>query len=788
MKKTGIAAALLLSPLMMVRQAPSQDTANAAEAQFQQRVLPYMQKYCVACHNAKVKTANIDIASLKSHSTLDSEGATWEKILRKIRTGEMPPPKLPRAPQTESDWVVSFGEARLDEVALRHPDPGRVPVHRLNRAEYNNAVRDIFGIDFQPANDFPADDSGYGFDNIAGVLSLPPVLLEKYLRAADRIAREATGLVSLKPALQRLSIDRRINQGRRISDEMPAGSRGGALIQHRFPADAEYLIRVRLRGEVDPAAPPMLDFRLDGKRIQRIEARMSTAEEDEEQRRFEVRVPVEAGIHTIGVTFLQEFAAPEHADAVPDANGKIRPKQVAADWIEVGGPFDVKAPAKTVARKALVTCSPASAAEAERCAITILSEKARLAYRRPVTAPERATLQRFYRKGLADSGTFEGGLALGLKAILVSPNFLFRIEADPAGAKPDSMVPVTDLQLASRLSFFLWSSVPDEELLSAAEQNRLSQPEVLHAQIQRMLKDPRSAALTDNFAGQWLHLRNLASVKPDPEKFPDFDDELREAMRKETELFFSAVLREDRNVLDFLDAPFTYVNERLARHYGIKGVEGRAFRRVSLEGTSRGGVLTQASVLTVSSYPTRTSPVIRGKWILENMLGAPPPPPPPDVPELKTEGVGKTVSLRKQLEQHRANSACASCHNKMDALGFALENFDAVGRFRTHDGDFEIDSAGMLPNGRSFQNASDLRQVLRTDNREFVNSLTEKLMTYALGRGLERYDKPNVRKIGREVASKEYRFSALVLGVVNSTPFRMRRVGPQLGEIANARH
>jgi mono/diheme cytochrome c family protein len=772
------AAVALLASASAVCLAPSaipQTQSSAKQAQFETRLKPYLNRSCIACHNQRVKTAGVAVDGLKPWENIAAESGVWEKVLRKIRTGEMPPPGVPKPPQADSDFVAAWLEKELDEAAAKQPDPGRVAVHRLNRAEYNNAVRDLLGVDFTPADDFPADDSGYGFDNIADVLSLPPVLLEKYLKAAEKVSRSAVGNLRHEPVLDRTTVERRIPQAGRMGEEFPAGTRGGALIRHRFPADAEYLLRVRLRGDMSPNLPPMLEFRIDGRRLQLVEARISEAEEDEEKRRFELRVPVTAGRHDVMVTFLDHAAEGEEPEAPKDAQGRTRRRMLAVDWVEIGGPFNVKGPGDTGSRKIIFTCRPASPHEETACAQSIVARLARRAYRRPVAPHEAAALMRFYRLSREAGDSFEDGVQLAIKAMLVSPNFLFRIERDPAGARPGEVHRISDLELASRLSFFLWSSIPDEPLLSLAEKGKLSDPAALRAQLKRMLADPKSRALTENFAGQWLHLRNLGMVKPDPEKFPEFDDELRQALRRETELFFEAIVKEDRSVLDFLDANFTYANERLARHYGIEGVKGRRFRRVELDGARRGGVLTHGSVLTVSSYPTRTSPVIRGKWILENLLGAPPPPPPPNVPELVEKGLGKTASLRQQMERHRADPACAPCHNKMDSLGFALENYDAVGRWRTHDGDFAIDASGTLPNGARFSDAAELKKILRSNGQEFVQSLAEKLMTYALGRGLERYDKPVVRSITRESAAKDYRFSALVEGIVESVPFRMRR-------------
>ena len=737
--------------------------AQAPADHFSSSIRPFLLKNCQACHGPKGKTGGFTIDRLNSVETLTANAEVWEKVLRKVKTGEMPPTGFPKpAPAAVADFT-SWTEAELDRLAALRPDPGRVTLHRLNRTEYNNAVRDLLAVDFTPADDFPADDAGYGFDNIADVLSLPPLLMEKYLNAAGKVSRQALGLVKVSPALDKYTADKKRSQKVRISDDLPFGSRGGLMVKHRFPADGEYLLRIRLSGQFDSALPPPeLDVRLDGARLKLLETPVSMLEEEEEKRRFELRVPVTAGSHEVAVTFLDETWKTE--DALP--------KLLNVDFVEIGGPFNVKPNLNTASRRRIFSCQ----VQTEACAATILNGLARRAYRRPVTAVESAALLRFFRMGRTDGGSFDAGIQLALKSMLVSPNFLFRMERAGAPAKLGEVAVerVQDVDLASRLSFFLWSSLPDDELITLAANQKLHEPAVLKAQVKRMLADGRSRALVTNFAGQWLHLRNLAQWKPDPDKFPEFDGELRESMGRETELFFEAVLREDRSVLDFLDGPFSYLNERLAKYYGIGGVQGSRFRRVALENGQRSGVLTQGSILTISSYPTRTSPVIRGKWVLENFLAAPPPPPPPNIPELKTEEIGQTLSMRQQLEQHRANPACASCHTRMDAIGFALENYDAIGRWRTQEGKFPIDPSGTL-NGTELKGAADLKAILRSRQEEFVGCLTEKLLTYALGRGLERADKPVVRSISRNLVREDYRFSSLVQGIVESVPFQMRR-------------
>jgi hypothetical protein len=763
--------------LLFSQGAGSQDPSVAREQAFQGQIKPFVGKYCQGCHNAKVRTGGIAVDGFTSAADLLTHSAEWEQILLKVRTGEMPPKGLPRAKADDTAAFLKIIESELDRAAAETPNPGRVAIHRLNKAEYNNAIRDLLSVDFSPADDFPLDDAGYGFDNIADVLSLPPVLTEKYMSAAGKVARLAVGNIKVDPSVDRINVDRRIPQRERISEDLPFGTRGGIQHIHRFPVEGEYLLRARLTGDPKGTIPPMMDFRVDGKRIKLVEGKIRGGdEEDEDARRFEVRTRIPAGKHEVVVTFLKDNAKSEDTEVPLNPQGKPVNRMLSLDWVEIGGPFNVTGPGDLPSRRAIFTCQPKSVAEQEPCAASIVSRLARRAYRRPVTAKETASLMRFYRMGKEDSGNFEAGVQLAVKALLVSPNFLFRIERDPAAGASAGMHPVSDLELASRLSFFLWSSIPDEELLALGEKNQLRTN--LDAQIRRMLADRKSVALVDNFAGQWLHLRNLMLVKPDPEKFKEFDMELRTAAKRETELFVENVIREDRPVLDFLDGKYTFLNERLAKHYGIEGVKGRNFRKVALDGEQRSGVLTHASVLTVSSYPTRTSPVIRGKWVLENLLGAPPPAPPPGVPELKESEIGQSASMRQQLEQHRANPACAGCHARMDVIGFALETYDAVGKWRTTDGKFPIDPSGTLPNGAPIAGSKDLKAALVAQKSEFVGALGEKLLTYALGRGLERYDKPVVRAIGREAAAGDYRFSAMVNSVVKSVPFQMRMAQP----------
>ena len=655
------------------------------------------------------------------------------------------------------------------------PDPGRVTARRLNRAEYNNTVRDLAGVDLRPADDFPADDAGYGFDNIGDVLSLPPVLMEKYMAAADKIARAAIVTpLRVKPTLEKFLAPREAD-GR-----IPVTADGSFEVGHRFPVEAEYEIRIRVvdrryRPKKDQPLPPLppparLATSLDGQQVKTLEV----AADKYEQGTYDCRLEVPAGEHRLSAEFLAQGL--ERIPRIEDPKDPYKgERKLFVDNFIILGPRNVKPPVLTESHKRIMICGEAEGSYQPECAREILSKLARRAYRRPLRDGEVDSLLGLVKLADKEKDTFAQGIQLALKAILVSPHFLFRIERDPDLDNPDARHEIRQHELATRLSYFLWSSMPDEELFQAAEEGTLRGPKKLESQIRRMLEDPKSYALVENFAGQWLQLRNLESISPDPDRFPEFDEELRTAMRRETELFFESIMREDRSIVDFLDARFTFLNERLARHYGIEGVKGDEFRRIALEDERRGGVLTQASVLTVSSYPTRTSPVIRGKWLLENILGAPPPDPPPGAPPLDEAKVGLNGTLREQLEQHRANPNCAVCHAKIDPLGFGFENYDAIGAWRTHYGKFPIDASGTLPGGKSFSGPSELRAILTAKERDFARCITEKILTYALGRGLEGYDKPTVEAILRRLEADDFRFSRLVVEIANSMPFRMRR-------------
>jgi mono/diheme cytochrome c family protein len=741
-----------------------------------------VDKYCVTCHNDRLKTAGLSLQPVASLADVPDHAEIWEKVMRKVRTGEMPPSTVRSRPEPEvAKAFAAFLETSLDRAAVANPNPGRAPVHRLNRAEYSNAIRDLLAVDVRPGEWLPVDDSGYGFDNIAAVLSTSPALLDRYMSAAHKISRLAVGDLAMKPVEEIFDAKRDPVKGSRneqLTDDLPFDSRAGISVPYYFPVDAEYVFKFRLIG-VQPTG------------------------EEAETDPYQVRIPVKAGLHMVGVTSPRENVKPEseapagrgfgggggrgggQPSPIPSPvdlrlNGaRVKRFDVPGLTPEIsrliiGGPYNPTGRGETPSRAKIFVCHPARAAQEPACARTIIATLAHRAFRRPVTNADIQPLYAFYEKGRA-GGDFESGIQNAIQAMLVSPEFLFRIERDPSTLEPAKAHRVSDLELASRLSFFLWSTIPDAELLDLAEKGRLEEPAVLDHQVRRMLDDPRADTLVSNFAGQWLNLRNVETQKPDPVIFP-FDESLRQAFLTETELFVSSIFREDRSLLDLLSADYTFVNQRLAEHYGLPRIYGSQFRRVTLTDVNRHGLLGQGSVLTVTSYPNRTSVVQRGKWILENLLGTPPPPPPPDVPELKAAPNGKTLSMREQMQVHRANAVCAACHGRMDPIGFALENYDGVGKWRDEDAAGRIDASGKLPDGTEFQGPAGLTQLLLTKYRDdFVRTATEKMLTYALGRGVEYYDYPTVRSIDREAARDNYRISALILAIVKSTPFQMRR-------------
>ena len=785
----------------------AQQEASSAAPQAASQYSAVLNRYCITCHNEKLKTADLILSKLDVENP-GADAATWEKVARKLRTGQMPPAGLPRPDQAFYDTFASYLETALDRAAAAKPNPGRPAVHRLNRAEYANVLRDLLAVDIDGASLLPADDASRGFDNIADILSVSPLLVERYMSAARKVSRLAIGDPDMRPFAASYDVPRRLVQDDRMSEDLPFGSRGGIAIRHNFPLDGEYVIKVRLQRNNDNyirglGEPHQLDVRLDGARLKlftiggKHKGRSSPVYSfinkdylgDPEQERYEfsadagleLRFQAKAGTRLVGVAFLEQPSEPE-GEMVPrqvfDELLSFKGGEPAVDNIVISGPYNARGLGDTPSRRKIFACSPADGNDnsEEACAKTILSNLARLAYRRPVTEADVLTLLQFYQVGRS-TGDFEAGIGTAIQGMLVSPEFLFRIEHDPSKVAPRTAYPVSDLELASRLSFFLWSSMPDDQLLELAERGRLKDPAVLEQQVNRMLADSRSKALAQNFTEQWLGLRKLETISPDPKVFPDFDANLREALQQETKLFAESIAREDRSVLDFLRADYTFLNERLARHYGIRNVYGSGFRRVTLADEARKGLLGQGSILTATSYENRTSPTLRGKWVLDNILGTPPPPPPPDVPALKekNDNNSRVLTMRERMEQHRVNPSCAVCHARMDPLGFALGNFDAVGRWRTAEGETPIDPSGVLPDGARFQGPAELREILLSRREQFVRTITEKMLMYALGRGLEHYDEPVIRRIMQDAAPSDYRWSSIVLGIAKSTPFLMRR-------------
>jgi hypothetical protein len=767
---------LTLAALLLAAGSPSQSQEIASKSagvnpEFEKTVKPVLNRSCFACHNDRLASGGLDITPFTSPGSVHGQREEWERILLKIRTGEMPPKGAPRPPEAQVEALMSFLEGEFERADRQlKPDPGRVTARRLNRAEYTNTIRDLLGVEFRADKEFPTDDSGHGFDNIGDVLTISPILMEKYLLAAERIAARAIGADPLPEKPLEFEYHAKNKTIRRPDVST-------IVATHRVDWDAEYIIRIGLPGERSPDdAPVKLGFWMDGKLLetQMVETKPSGLVYFSPYSEAELRLYLPAGDHTFRAGFIDDDFVKTLAD---EKEAYDRKKNKFLDSITFVGPFPANV--ERASRKKILICDPASGAA---CVQKIIATLARRAYRRPVTRQEVAGLVKFVDLARREGQSVEQGIQLAIQATLVSPHFLFRIERDPDPADPTRIHQISEIELASRLSYFLWNSMPDEELLGLAEARKLRQPGVLQAQVKRMLADERSAALAENFAGQWLEIRNLESVKPDPEKFPEWGPDLQEAMKTETRMFFEHLLRENKPLGEFLDAPYTFVNDLLARHYGIEGVEGPEFRRVELGTDQRGGVLGHASILTVSSYPTRTSPVIRGKYLLENILGAPPPPPPPDVPALDEQAVGSAGSLRQQLEKHRSNAICASCHNRMDVLGFGLENYDAVGKWRTMDGNFPIDVSGTLPNGKSFATPAELKVLLKDDLPDFARCLTEKMLTFALGRGLERYDRKTVNEITRKLADSGYRFQTLIHEIVASLPFQSRRGEAPRGE------
>jgi mono/diheme cytochrome c family protein len=830
-----IAAVLLLSPSQARQQSVS---ASAALNPVQ----PFFNRTCYGCHNSSVRSGGLNLETFSGAIASPEDAATVDKILRRIRAGEMPPASRPRPDEAELRLVTNWLESELDRTdALAPGNRNRAVVRRLNRAEYSNTIRDLLGVDMDIANDFPPDDSVHGFDNVAEALSVSPLLMEKYLAAAERISRTAvfgSDVKNLTTTYQK-ALPRRMETTNLVLVQQPAYysptdydvsglSHPGSLhIMHHFAADGEYLIRLAGAGYRPKGSEPgEMTFWIDGKLAATLEVPVDVPSTGFEYRpdHWEVRINVTAGKHELLAAFPRQY------EGLPAVYGGLNPSKLPAPplrdeisiesleaaleretiperierrkleierakqqsalpitmrkdtafpgmsmtQMEVIGPFEYTRGPSQESLKRIYTCGHTNGSHGPACERKIISDLAQRSYRRDVTSGEVAELLRVFSDTRNRGGSFEEGLTVAISAMLVSPDFLFRVEPAMDSARPTSRPTSTAArayELASRLSYFLWSSMPDDELLRAAEGGKLLHQDVLRAQVRRMLADRKARALSKNFAGQWLEIRRLKNVQPDRERYPDFDDYLRDSMLQETELFFHHILEEDRSLLDFLDASYTFLNERLASHYGIRDVTGTHFRKVDMSSTGRRGILSHASVLTVSSYGNRTSPVLRGKWILENLLNAPPPPPPPNVPSLDESAVGTSASLREQLEQHRKNPTCASCHARMDPLGFGLENYDAVGARRTQDGTFAVDASGTLPNGKKFSGSEELIRILRQDENAFIECLTEKLMIYALGRPLERADRPAIRQIVARAASDNYKFSSVLLGIIESRPF-----------------
>ena len=729
----------------------------SASTPFDETVQPVLKQTCMLCHNEKLSSGGLNITPFLDAGSLGSNREGWERILAKLRTGEMPPKGVPHPPAAKLDALIKFVEGDFDRAdRARKPDPGRITARRMNRAEYANKIRDLLGVHFRANEAFPPDDSGFGFDNIGDVLTVSPVLLQQYLSAAEQIASRAVGADPLpKPGL--------FNK----KDKVRRSDTDTIQVADYIDYDADYIVRALVTGHRGAQGKPVtLTIAVDGKPLKTVAVESAFTLVNRQggatQRTSEeIRVFLPEGPHRFQASFVDD----EVLKTVAEKDRMNSSKNIYPESIEIAGPFTPEKP--QAGKKDVLMCDPAAGAV---CVERILTALAHRAYRRPVLKSEIAELIKVDERARAAGYNPGQSLQFAITAMLVSPQFVFRIEHDPRGA----VGRISDVELASRLSYFLWSSMPDAELLRTAEAGKLRVPAVLDAQVQRMFADPKSSALAENFAGQWLELRSLDAQKPDPKRFPEWGPELKEAMRTETTMFFDAVLRDNRPISDFIGGKYSFLNERLAKFYGIPGVTGPEFRRVELLTDQRSGVFTQASILTVSSYPSRTSIVLRGKYLLENVLGAPPPPP-PEVFQLDEAAVGTSTTLRQQMEAHRSNAVCASCHSRMDPLGFALENYDAVGHWRTEDGKFPVDASGTFPNGKSFQTPAEMKDVLLANLPEFTRCLTEKMLTYALGRGIESYDRLTVREIIRQTSENNYRLQSMITGIVHSLPFQERR-------------
>ncbi len=798
-----IFAFMLCGGAVVVAQSGAQAPSPAPEPR------AFLDKYCITCHNQKLRTAGLAFETLDTANP-GAQAQVFERVIAKLRAGSMPPPGIPRPTAATYQAVVTTLENEIDRAWATRPDPGRVSaVHRLNRAEYNNAIRDLFALDLDVKPLLPGDETADGsFDNFADSLSISTAHIERYVSVARQVTRLATGLPPTGPALDTFVIPLHVLQNDRQSEDLPLGSRGGIAVHYNFPVNGQYLIKVKLQRQYQDYLkgigwPQQLDVRLDEKLLKRFTvggaakgrpAATSWAGSgepgfagDPEWEKYmqitgdaglELRLPVDAGPHVVGVSFVRELWEPEGLPQPLQRGRVIADDQVYMDFanvgsVQIGGPYQaVTAAVDTPSRRAIFICRPRAAAEERSCATKILSRMARRAYRRPVTKADIDTLLTFFDNGKRDAGSFDNGIQFALERLLVDPDFLLRIHRDPPGT---GVYPLSDLEVASRLSFFLWSSIPDERLLELAERKELTNPRVLEKEVRRMLADPRAIdALVNNFAAQWLNLRRVGEVVVDPERYPNYDESLLLAFKQETEMFVGSTIREDRSVDDLLDANYTFVNERLARHYGIPGIYGSRFRRVDLpDHDRRGGLLAEGALLATTSYPNRTSPVLRGKWLLNNIFGMPIPPPPPGVDtNIDSKPGEKTMTMRERLAKHRENASCNSCHSVIDPLGFALENFDVIGGWRTVDESGKpVDASGSTVSGAKVEGLTGLRAMLLAEAGQFPRTVTEKLMAYAIGRRLEYYDEPAVRQIVREAAAHQYRWSSIILGIVESPTF-----------------
>lgn len=753
--------------------APDAQPVSVSEASRQKAL---MTRYCLTCHNARRKIAGLELDAI-NFDDVGANAQTWEKVLRKLRAHAMPPINAPRPDHDSYASLTSWVQRELDRSAQLAPNAGRTAVyHRLNRLEYQNAVRDILDFEFPMSSLLPGDDAAFGFDNIGDMLSVSPDLLDGYMSAANKISRLAVGEASVGLGSRTYAVSRTLLQSDRMSEDLPFGSRGGTAVTHYFPADGEYVVQFGFSGGSRPGQP--VEIRIDDVRVARLETTGGGLGTPSNR----VRVPIKAGAHVVGVSFVKPILPNEtrFVQYFPWGNSGIGGAMTGAttyltlERLAIDGPYNSSGLGDTPSRRRIFACRPATAREEQACATKILNTLARRAFRRPLTAADTASLVGFYAAGRKEMD-FEQSVQFAIERLLVDPDFLFRIERDPAGAAPGKPYRIGDLELASRLSFFLWSSVPDEELLRVAEQGKLKDPVVFGQQTRRMLADPRSSMLVENFATQWLYLRNLRLAKPDAFQFPDFDDNLRDALAQETELFLDDQIRQDRGVPELLTANYTFLNERLARHYGISGIYGSHFRRVTLPEGKRGGLLGHGSILLVTSFANRTSPVVRGKWLLENFLNYQAPPPPPNVPDFPENKAGdQPRSVRERMEKHRANPVCAGCHAVMDPLGFSLENYDAIGKYRKAADGKPVESSGVMPDGTKFDGMEGLRAVMHSRRDEFVETATEKMLTFAIGRGVEYYDQATIRKIVRDAARDDYKWSSIIVGITNSLPFQMR--------------